>query len=108
MYDRQVAQFLNLIPIQYTRGYGSHRSCDGWRQYFAPSIRQGFAQIKQSTTYGWVPVKHRKKNRTTNRGRCRANASGRGMRGALNDAPNSLDGISILSTPIISGPMNEL
>ena len=107
MYDRQIAQFLNFNPIQYAREHGCHRSCDGWRQYLAPSIRQGFAQVKQSTMYGWAPVKHRE-NRTTIRGRCRATTAGRGMWGALNDVPNSLEGISILSTPISADPANKV
>ena len=47
---------------------------DGWRQYLAPSIRQGFAQIKQSTTYGWAPVKSCKKRRTTTTRRRRRRA----------------------------------
>ncbi|KAM0800294.1 hypothetical protein BDR22DRAFT_821779 [Usnea florida] len=37
---------------------------DGWRQYLGPSIRQGFAQVRQSTTCGWAPVTSRKKRRT--------------------------------------------
>ena len=75
MYDRQIAQFLDVNPIQYSREHGCHRIRDGWRQYLAPSIRQGFAQIKQSTTFVWAFVKYRKKNRTTTRGRWRALAA---------------------------------
>lgn len=39
------------------------QTADEWGQYLAPSIRQGFSQIKKSTTYGWPRVANRKKRR---------------------------------------------
>lgn len=42
---------------------------DEWKQYLAPSIRQGYWQIRRSTTYGWPPTVNRKKSRNTGRTR---------------------------------------
>lgn len=39
------------------------KTADEWRQYLSPSIRQGFSQIKRTTTYGWAPPVGRKKGR---------------------------------------------
>ena len=40
------------------------QTIDAWRRYLAPSIRQGYGQVKKSTTYGWarpVTIKRAKK-----------------------------------------------
>ncbi|KAL9138110.1 MAG: hypothetical protein Q9175_000678 [Cornicularia normoerica] len=55
---RRICPDVNMDTIQ---------TADQWRQYLSPSIREGFSQIRKSTTYGWPPIVNRKKSHNTHR-----------------------------------------